>query len=123
MQAKRLRLERIWKGILQTRDLIRGGVCYLIGDGNSIKLWTFQWIPWDKKGEPEVSFYSMADPKLQVSTVADLFIHNTHSWDEIKLHQCLSGSDAAKIAKLCILSDSLQDKVIWKLYKSMCFSV
>lgn len=34
---------RVWRGILSTRDIIRRGSCFQVGDGRSID---FQYDPW-----------------------------------------------------------------------------
>jgi hypothetical protein len=42
----------VWKAIAKARDLINQGVCYLVGDGNSINVWKDLWIPWSQNFKP-----------------------------------------------------------------------
>lgn len=36
----------MWKGILDSRELVEKGACYIVGNGKSINIWTDPWVPY-----------------------------------------------------------------------------
>lgn len=40
------RASSIWKAIEKSKVLISKGACYLVGNGASINVWLYSWVPW-----------------------------------------------------------------------------
>lgn len=42
----------IWKGIEKARDVLSRGACYMIGNGQKVRVWEDPWMPWLENFKP-----------------------------------------------------------------------
>lgn len=64
----------IWKSIVKSRSALHEGMCYALGDGNSIHIWRDPWVPSLPRFLPVAREDS--DPLLNVITVRDLLLED-----------------------------------------------
>lgn len=43
----------VWKGVLLSRDIVKEGFCFLVGNGMSISVWNQSWIPYITTFKPQ----------------------------------------------------------------------
>lgn len=60
----------IWKGLESCREVVKKGVCHMVGHGVSIDVWNDPWIPWLDRFKPklksnEVEMRSMVIAELK----------------------------------------------------------
>lgn len=73
-----------WRSILHGRDLLRGNISKVIGNGLSTKIWKDSWIALDKDIRP---FGPIPEPALDL-TVSDLLTSDM-KWNKSRVEQLL----------------------------------
>jgi len=106
-----------WRSILKGVDLIKEGVIWRIGNGESVNIWTDPWIPHGKTRRPAT--YRGA---AVLTRVVDLLDPVSGSWDETLVKDTFSEFDAEAILKLRVNPD-MEDRHAWHFDKKGLFSV
>uniref|UniRef100_A0A803PT85 Reverse transcriptase domain-containing protein n=1 Tax=Cannabis sativa TaxID=3483 RepID=A0A803PT85_CANSA len=109
----------LWKGILEARDLCVPGAGILIGKGD-IDLWTKPWVPGFSLEEVRGSFTYAITHKF--SSVSDLFLPRSQTWDVNLIRACFSHDVAEAIIRIKPLEGD-EDRVFWKSSNKGLFSV
>ena len=73
---------KIWRALIEGRDILRQGLIRRIGDGSSNNIWLDNWIPRDENMRPIVCL-SAARPTF----VSELIDHTEASWNRELLQQ------------------------------------
>lgn len=102
-----------WRGILAGREIIKKGMGWVVGSGETIKIWSDDWLSTEKQERP------VGPPNLDAQnlTVKELFQINSAEWDseKIKLHLPQYEGD---ILKLVPSSLAMDDERVWLPEKS-----
>ena len=108
----------LWKGILGAKNTLQKGVCYLVGTGDSIRIWEDPWIPSIENFSPNSSG-NITSPLL----VVDLMTKDRLHWDTNILNNFFDPSIVQAILKIHLSVAHPQDKIIWAPNKSGNFFV
>lgn len=73
----------IWKAILNWREIVKEGLCSLVGNGLNIYVWKQPWIPYLPSFKPQPLEPTM--PRGSELKVFDLILQNQRGWDVPKL--------------------------------------
>lgn len=106
-----------WRSILKGVDLIKEGIIWRIGNGESVKIWEDPWIPHGSSRRP-ATFKGAS----LLTRVAELIDPAIGLWDETLVQDTFSEFDAEAILKLRVNHD-LEDRPAWHFDKKGMFSV
>ncbi|WZY89335.1 hypothetical protein YC2023_046070 [Brassica napus] len=95
-----------WKSILHGKDLIVKGMRYIIGNGESTKMWTDSWLSLHPPRPPR----SRGEVNTN-SKVSDYVLNNGRGWNLDKLREDVIQEDIEKILELKISSKARQDLI------------
>ncbi|XP_030949875.1 uncharacterized protein LOC115973779 [Quercus lobata] len=104
----------VWRSLLDARELIRAGIAWHMGDGQSIEVNDHRWL-----NHPPL-FRPSANTNLKV---ADLIDHRSRQWNRALLYTTFLQSTMDDILRIKLGEEHDQDKLLWKETKSGCFSV
>ncbi|KAL7245772.1 hypothetical protein ACSBR2_000999 [Camellia fascicularis] len=91
------------------RDLLRKGLRWQVGNGQSINFWEDRWIP----SSPNFKPVNLKPDGCQVQWVGDV-INSTHAvWDRDKLLGTVNQEDVNNISVIPISSEGQADTLIW----------
>ncbi|KAL5538575.1 hypothetical protein UlMin_045894 [Ulmus minor] len=102
---------------MASKDIIRSGSCYLVGNGESIDIWEDPWVPSfpgfrsPPKGEPRVGWMSIKDLILQRGI-----------WDRSKLHELFDPHIVNLISAMHLPLRDKRDTMIWTPASNETFS-
>ncbi|CAL9238198.1 unnamed protein product, partial [Arabidopsis halleri] len=102
-----------WKGILAGRELLRKGLGWIVGNGESINVWQDVWL---STSSPTIPF---GPPTKQNSNlrVSDLLHHDSNSWNILAIRKHLPHHEDV----ICLLRPSslkTEDSLVWLPAKS-----
>ena len=109
---------RIWRSILDGREVLERGLIRRIGTGESTHIWQMNWIPRENSLRPFRR--DLTDPPQMVSELID---HTTASWDVQKLHVVFCPSDVEAILNIPLCTRRQGDFWAWHHEKRGIFSV
>jgi hypothetical protein len=98
-------------------DLLKEGIIWRIGNGESVNIWTNPWIPHGNTRRPAT--YRGATVLTRVVDLMDL---GFGSWDETLVQDTFLEFDSKAILKLRVNQD-LEDRPAWHFDKKGLFSV
>ncbi|KAL5549525.1 hypothetical protein UlMin_004756 [Ulmus minor] len=102
---------------LLSKDVLKLGACYLVGDGGSIDPWKDPWVPNIPSFKPRM----ITSPSASNVRVKD-FIIQLGLWDINKLNDHFVPEDVRKIIQIVLPSRPKPDKWIWTPESSGKFS-
>jgi hypothetical protein len=108
-----------WRSILHGRDLLKTGLIWRIGNGNSIDAWKDNWIP--RTGLQRPLGRLPEAPVEGVRSVADLLSEDGLAWNEAKLRQYCFGFDVQDIQKVAIGGPDTEDCPAWNYTRTVSF--
>ncbi|KAL5566025.1 hypothetical protein UlMin_029189 [Ulmus minor] len=106
-----------WKAVMATKEIIKSGSCYLVGNGESIDIWEDPWVPSfpgfrpPPKGEPRVGWMSVKDLILQSGL-----------WDRSKLQELFDPHIVNLISTMHLPVRDKRDTMIWTPVSNGTFS-
>ncbi|KAL5563120.1 hypothetical protein UlMin_032867 [Ulmus minor] len=106
-----------WKAVMATKDIIRSGSCYLVGNNESIDIWEDPWVPSfpgfrpPPKGEPRLGWMSVKDLILQPGM-----------WDRSKLQELFDPHIVNLISAMHLPVRDKRDTMIWTPVSNGTFS-
>jgi len=109
---------RIWRSILDGREVLERGLIRRIRTGESTHIWQMNWIPRENSLRPFRR--DLTDPPQMVSELID---HTMASWDVQKLHAVFCPSDVEAILNIPLCTRRQGDFWAWHHEKRGIFSV
>jgi ribonuclease HI len=103
---------------LHGRELLKEGVVWRIGNGETIDVWEHNWIPRQYVQRP-----LGCKPGVNVKLVKELLDPDRNSWDLEKLNECFFEADVADIVKIPVGRAGSDDYIAWNYTKNGVFSV
>ena len=100
-----------WRSILKGVELLKEGIIWRIGNGESVNIWEDPWIPHGKTRRPAT--YRGATVLTKVAELLDLV---SGSWDEVLVQDVFSDFDVNAILKLRVNLD-MEDRPAWHFDK------
>jgi hypothetical protein len=107
-----------WCAILFGREALVKGLIKRVGPGDSINVWSDNWIPGTSSMKPLVRL-----PGVHVEKVCELFIPGTRSWDEQRVRNSFCTLDATEILSLKPGAQLQEDLQAWAFERSGVYSV
>ena len=104
----------VWRSLLATRDVIREGSTWRVGDGQNIGVLSHKWL------QNKPVFLNEPNDQMRVN---DLINHDTRQWDRGKLVATYTQSTCAEILALPLNHLDSQDNLIWTANKTQLFSL
>ncbi|OVA11190.1 Reverse transcriptase zinc-binding domain [Macleaya cordata] len=108
----------VWTGILIGRDIIAPHVCWSIGDGSLIKIWTDPWVPFLPRFRVEGSSLDRGG----LCFVSELICPNSRLWRLDLLQQFFLPHEIIAILKIRLSAEASADTLIWMLTPTGDFS-
>lgn len=110
----------IWKAVMSTKEIIRRGAYYKVGNGWSIDLQNDPWAP----GFEQLQLLDQEGLfECREGRVANLINPETFTWDIPTIESIYNREKAAAIVKLKLPEVCCEDKLCWKVSKDGKFSV
>jgi ribonuclease HI len=107
-----------WKGIEYGIELLRRGIVWRIGDGNSVKIWRHRWVGHGDMLEPIVK-----KRWNRLTYVSELMVTGTKQWDENRVRLLTVEGDANAILRINIPQMEREDSPAWYYEQSGMFTV
>lgn len=108
-----------WRSIMETRDLIKKGSRWCIGNGQKVHIWNDNWIP-----RPNSS--KVVSPRrahVEEVMVSDLINTDKRSWNAAKVRSILLPHEAELVLGIPIRYKLPDDSVIWAGTSSGIYTV
>jgi len=106
-----------WNSIHKGIQLLKNGLIWRIGNGRSVNIWKYPWIPWEWTRQPMTPRGNNL-----ISTVDELIDPTTGDWDKQLVHQTFAQADAQTILAIPVHPD-LEDVPAWHYDARGLFSV
>lgn len=107
-----------WRSLLATRQVLRFGMAWRVGNGENINLWTDHWLPGN---QPYIQ--SPVVPGFENAKVKLLLANDGGHWNEQMLSVLLSNEDQQLVRKLPIAFQAQEDVAYWRMELSGALSV
>ena len=98
-----------WRSILKGREVLWRGARWRVGNGESIKIWDYPWLP---SLEHPIILYPVIDG-LQEATMDCPINPTSRSWDKDVLLGYFAPMEADLILKIPLSPTNVEDKLIW----------
>lgn len=107
----------MWRSILATKELIKQGVTWRVGNREKIRVWADKWLtsPVTYQVQSPVSVLS------RDARVKELFIDGELKWNVSLIHRIFIEEEAETIKKIPISSRGLEDKIFWEARRMVSF--
>lgn len=108
-----------WRSIIGTRDLVKEGLVWRIGNGESAHIWGDKWLP-------TPSTYSVQSPPKILdrgALVRDLIDNDTRWWKKVLIEEIFNPEEARVIQNIPISVLNQPDKLVWRGNARGTFSV
>nr|XP_048332855.1 uncharacterized protein LOC125423238 [Ziziphus jujuba var. spinosa] len=102
-----------------TRKILKKGLCYRVGTGNSIDYWEDPWVPNNPQFKPTPLH---EETRNKLGTVSSL-MSSTGRWNLEKIQRLFDRETVNNILKIPIATSPLEDKTIWNGNANGSFSV
>ena len=108
-----------WQSIQNSLDLVREGLLWRIGNGQSVRIWGDRWLPtpttFKVQSPPQI-----LDPAATVSTLID---GELKWWNKALVEQIFSAEESAIIQSIPISQTNKEDRLYWRGTTRGTFSV
>lgn len=108
-----------WRSILAARDILKRGVRWVVGNGESIDIWKDPWVPTVPGFKVQPQHSDNDKPQL----VSELIDQNGPKWREEVIEEYFNPQDAREIWKIPIPQHDNADILRWHYTKNGLFSV
>ncbi|XP_062024673.1 putative ribonuclease H protein At1g65750 isoform X2 [Rosa rugosa] len=108
-----------WRSILAGRELLRNGLRFQVGRGDTIRLWTDPWLPLPYTFRP----FSLPMEGTEDWLVSDLIDLEAKEWMEDIVTELFSPEEAEIITRIPISLRGPHDRYVWHFDRRGCFTV
>ncbi|XP_004296207.1 PREDICTED: uncharacterized protein LOC101297422 [Fragaria vesca subsp. vesca] len=108
-----------WRSILKGRDLLKKGLRFQVGNGESISVWDDPWIPLPYSFRP----YSPPMEGTEELRVCDLIDPDTGDWNVWLLNELFMGNEVDIIARIALSNGGGEDRMVWHFDNKGVYSV
>jgi len=116
--TRKRKCSETWKAILFGREALKLGMIKRIGPGDTVNIWTDNWIVGLDSFKPTIRLESVS-----VERVQDLFRPGTREWDEQLVRSSFIYRDALEILKIKPGARMLEDVDAWAFERTGVYSV
>jgi len=107
-----VRPSRIWRAIMEGKEVLSQGIIRRIGTGDSTKIWSMNWLPRDGLLRPVPT--DKPDPSIMVSELID---QSEARWDQHKLEHYFNPMDVEVISGILLGMRCQNDFWAWHYEK------
>ena len=108
-----------WRSIFGSRELLREGLVWRIGNSAQVQIWKDRWVP-----RPSTNMIQsppcLLDPDAKVDELID---HDTHWWNQTLLQRIFLKEDVDLILSIPVSTSMQEDVCIWGGTPNGLFSV
>ncbi|KAL0392808.1 UNVERIFIED_CONTAM: hypothetical protein Sradi_2503600 [Sesamum radiatum] len=104
----------IWRSVSYSKPIILAGHRWRIGDGHTVKIWIYPWIPGNSSYRSSLHLEPLPPPK----TVNHLFTAKGGDWNVPLIESMFPAHDAQAILCIPICRTGMQDEIIWHYTQS-----
>lgn len=108
-----------WQSILHGRDLLKKGVRYIVGNGDSINLWTDPWLPLHPPRPPR----QHPNHQHRDISIQDLFLPNRTGWNERLIREVVIQEDVPYILTTKLRQSQNRDYLGWHYTETGSYTV
>lgn len=108
-----------WKSIVKSQNLLKSGLKWIVGNGESINIWKDPWIS-SKPARPATGPGGETHPHLKVK---DLINNISKIWDEQLINRLLSQEDVQYVRNIRPSITNGEDKLIWSYTSTGAYNV
>nr|KYP63926.1 Putative ribonuclease H protein At1g65750 family [Cajanus cajan] len=109
-----------WKSLWSTQHLLKNGICWRLGNGNTIPVWG---EPWIKYNDNYHCIHPHDPSNSQAFKVSDLMSNDKNGWNDVLINSLLDKDTSNRILNIPILNPHCEDKRIWKWNPSGSYTV
>ena len=99
---------RIWRAIIEGKEVLSQGLIRRIGNGETTKVWSDNWLP--REGWMRPIRGNCSDPTILVS---ELINGSTRAWDQAKLDALFTPLDREVISNIPLCTNNQEDFWAW----------
>ncbi|CAN0878596.1 Putative ribonuclease H protein At1g65750 [Linum grandiflorum] len=109
----------VWRSLCEARSVVHRGLCWKIGDGESIRVWGEPWLR-----EPDSLFLDTPMPhQAEDLRVCDLFLPCRKEWDINMIEANFTTRDTTTILSLPVCSSTGMNRLIWHYNNNGIYTV
>lgn len=99
----------MWSGLWQAKEALKKGFKWVLGDGESIKVFGDQWV----RGKENYRVDNTGTTTMSGMKACDLFLPGEKQWDNQKVHNLFSNCDTKAILAIPIPKYQVSDRLAW----------
>lgn len=99
----------IWAGLWQAKEILKGGLRWVVGNGQSIVATKDPWLALKKDFKVE----NLQRYERRGETVSELFHSGTKVWDSGKVHELFNIENAKAILATFVPQRLVGDRIVW----------
>ena len=99
----------MWRGICDSKKILKNGVRFEVGNGNHIHVWHDPWLPCNENVFLTIEII----PGLEEVTVANLMKDGNREWDQNVLKDLFNDRDFALIKPIPLSKRMVEDVLTW----------
>ena len=99
----------MWRGICDSKKILKNGVRFRVGNGNHIHVWCDPWLPCNENVFLTIEII----PGLEEVTVANLMKDGNREWDQNVLKDLCNDRDFALIEHIPLSKRMVEDVLTW----------
>lgn len=108
-----------WNNIFHSIWVIQKGGCWKIGDGNDVKIWEDNWLPFQNGYE----LYTKENNSAQLYLVRDLMEDHSKEWNQTKIANTFLDFEGEQINQIPLIHEDIYDSLMWLHTKDGNYSV
>lgn len=98
-----------WSGLWEAKESMQNGLRWVLGDGQSISIKSDRWL----RGSQDFRVNQVQTSASSTAKVCEFFQTNTKMWDEEKVKQYFTETDARAILNTRIPNMCIKDRIAW----------
>ncbi|KAG6635874.1 hypothetical protein CIPAW_11G073400 [Carya illinoinensis] len=109
----------LWQSFTSARPLLKEGLIWLVGDGESVEIWNDKWFPQKTSYQPQSTIRFLSSD----SKVAMLFDKTSHQWNLPLVEAIFNRAEADILKRIPLSPYPTPDRMIWRCTTTGSFTV
>lgn len=98
-----------WSGLWEAKEVMKQGLRWVLGDGNTIKIKTDKWL----RNKDDFRVDQNNSLVNDNAKVCEFFKPGSKQWDDIKVRNYFNNDDAAAILGVRVPQVCMKDRIAW----------
>ncbi|OVA19776.1 Reverse transcriptase zinc-binding domain [Macleaya cordata] len=99
----------IWRSLCAVRSSMKEAVCWAVGTGHEIKIWSDPWVPY----LPDFRVEGLPGAQRKIYRVADLICQHSRMWKVDLVHEYFTPHEARAILSIQLPMDAIAGRLLW----------